>query len=491
MDEHPLLTLVFYSGNRYDSALDSWVYLDKISTNDVYINAQTHLILKASDAYSSTETFYKLGSCQSQLPSLPYIYGETGFTISAPPQDNKFCYGSSDALGNSEKYHEVNLIYDNNPPDAIDDLAVAVWGDGSYKLSWTAVDPNDEITGNKTAAYYLVKYVEDEGGDNLNTIELTESNFNQASDYWAGSPRLGGENDELEIIGLATDKTYHFAVKACDSASNCSSISNVATGLPTGASAAVSEVIFNELMWMGSEGNLYDEWIELKNTTTDKTINLKDWQIIKRKTDGTETCMFTFPNFELKPQELVVVSEYDSDHSAINVPCPGPNCLVVGSGATNDIDFSLANNRLQLKLYNGYWVLPTVSLIDVADDGVGAPAAGKYDSENGVYYSMERNDNPGNGADASSWHSCDNPASTALYWDSGRVERGTPLHPNMSLNKNNKEIYLFKKEEGNGFIVLNGDDNQASESAIIPKEVNLNSPEESSFSGQQENEKNN
>jgi len=421
MDEHPVLTLIFYSGNRYDDAFSSWVYLDKISTNDVYVNAGAELHLQATDALSEAQSYYLLGPCDPEAEGNLYTIP---FSLGGPTEDDKFCYWSDDLLENVEEQHEVTLIYDNIAPNMIDDLAVTEFGDGEFALDWTAVDPNDVITGNDTSAYYLVKYSEE---------LITPANFDQASDYQAESPRPVGLEDHLDVTGLSPDLEYYFAIKACDAATNCSAISNIVSetsGFVGGNPdvEGLQTVVINELMWMGSSSGSGDEWIELRNTTDDP-INLFDWQIIKKRSDGVEQCMFTFPDVEIGANDYIVVSEYDKDHSALDILCPGPKCLVVGEGHTNDRDFSLANNKLQIKLYAGYWVLPEVELIDVADDGVGVPAKGDGD----LYYSMERNPTPGNGADAENWHTCEADAGLlASYWDPGFVEKGTPEALNLS-----------------------------------------------------------
>ncbi len=429
MGEHPILTLVFYAGNKYDDLFDSWVYLDKISTNDVYVSADTSLYLRTTTSLTSVNTYFIKGPCDSEVEGTPYVYGDDGFKLTEETNGNKFCYWSEGGAGNGEDQHEVNLIFDNDPPDSIRDLVIYDWDDGEFILDWTAVDPEDP-TGNDTAAYYLLKYSEDG--------VINAANFDTKADYPTDAPRPALEEEELIVTGLSPGVEYYFALKACDAASNCSNLIAVSVVSATSGevdpdAGGTKEVIINEIMWMGSESSSNDEWVELYNTT-DTAIDLEEWQIIKKRSDGTEQCMFTFPaGASIGGNSYLVVSEYDQDHSAINIACPGPNCLVVGEGHTNDRDFSLANSRLQIKLYDGYWVSPGVSLIDVADDGVGAPASGDYDSGTGIYHSMERNADWGNGADPTNWHSCDDLGS-AVYWDVGLTGEhwGTPGEANMS-----------------------------------------------------------
>ncbi|MDO8626546.1 MAG: lamin tail domain-containing protein, partial [Candidatus Magasanikbacteria bacterium] len=51
----------------------------------------------------------------------------------------------------------------------------------------------------------------------------------------------------------------------------------------SGEAATQSDVIINEIAWMGMAASANDEWIELKNTT-DKTISLKGWTL--KNADG-------------------------------------------------------------------------------------------------------------------------------------------------------------------------------------------------------------
>ena len=107
-----------------------------------------------------------------------------------------------------------------------------------------------------------------------------------------------------------------------------------------------------------------------------------------------------------------LISNFNAEGSKINVL---PNLV--------DKAVSLANSQLQIKLYDGPWEEPTSTIIDIADDGTGAPAAG--DNEN--KYSMVRGPGtgdytPGDGTDPGNWHTADR----AFGWDPGATELGTP-----------------------------------------------------------------
>jgi len=180
-------------------------------------------------------------------------------------------------------------------------------------------------------------------------------------------------------------------------------ISFVVLSLPVYA-VEEGDVVFNELMWMGDFGGNSHEWIELRNTT-DVDIDLTGWDITKLSDEG-ETLKLTIPAGVIPARGYFLISNNNAEDSNIAVE---PDIV--------DSSVSLANSKLQLKLYDGPWDSGGV-LIDAADDGTGAPAAG--DSQ--LMKSMVRNDPPGDGMLAENWHTAD----TQAGWDDGANELGTP-----------------------------------------------------------------
>ncbi len=166
-------------------------------------------------------------------------------------------------------------------------------------------------------------------------------------------------------------------------------------------------VVINELLWMGSSASSADEWIELRNTT-DQSIDLSNWQLTK-KSSGAEVAMLTIPAGKtVAAGGLFVIANYANTNanSTLNV---------VPDYVTTDV--ALSNSALQIKLYDS-----AHALIDTADDGVGNPLSGAYDSAKKLYASMERNPVPGDGTQASNWHA----ASRSLGFKPPAVELGTP-----------------------------------------------------------------
>jgi len=192
---------------------------------------------------------------------------------------------------------------------------------------------------------------------------------------------------------------------------------NTPTPTPTPTSTPVSpvagSVVINEVMWMGSTVSDSDEWIELRNTTGNP-IDLSNCQITSLVgTSNVETLMLTIPSGKtISANGYFLISNFTKGTSAINVE---PDLV--------DTGVVLRNSDLQIKLYKGIWT-DSGNLIDIADDGNGAPMAGLHGANE---QSMERNDDPPSG-----WHTCTNDAcNDATYWDTEGNNYGTPKAPNL------------------------------------------------------------
>lgn len=185
------------------------------------------------------------------------------------------------------------------------------------------------------------------------------------------------------------------------------------------------DIVINELMWMGSYMDPNDSWIELRNTTS-SDIDISGFQLSKIVIGGAggdgkhHVFMLEIPaGFIIPANGFFVISKLDKASSKINVD---PNLV--------DSNLELRDNNLQIKLYKGDWT-DSANLMDTADDADGQPAHGYH----GKFYhlSMERNDIPGNGTLASSWHTCLEFDDTRIYWDNGDIfNYGTPSALNLS-----------------------------------------------------------
>ena len=166
------------------------------------------------------------------------------------------------------------------------------------------------------------------------------------------------------------------------------------------------EVIFSEIMWMGSTSSSADEWVELYNRS-EAEIDLAGWTIARLTNDGEEI-MLLIPEGKIPARATFLIANYPSDdsRSRLNIQ---PQLV--------DAAVALANTKLQLRLYNG---IPDEGgeLIDVADDGKGAPLAGDNDLKQAMVRVLLDQD----GTLSTSWST----AKMASGWDEEAAERGTP-----------------------------------------------------------------
>ena len=262
---------------------------------------------------------------------------------------------------------------------AIDPISDQIVG-APFPITVTAKDASDATVTSFTGTVEI--------SDLSGTINPTISG-NFIAGTWTGNVTINSQytNDQITVT------------KTGGTESGTSNQFDVVTGAGPGS------VVINELMWTGSTLSSADEWIELRNTTSN-AIDLSGWQLTKLSS-GSETFMLEIPAGSTIPANgYFLISNYDEANSQIAVTPDVVNTAV-----------SLANSKLQIKLYNGQWD-GGATLIDVADDGVGAPAAG----DNTNKYSMMRTDPPGDGTLAANWFT----ANFAAGWDAGATEKGTP-----------------------------------------------------------------
>jgi hypothetical protein len=224
----------------------------------------------------------------------------------------------------------------------------------------------------------------------------------------------------------------------------------------THAEGETPPVIINELAWAGSSKPAYgsdDEWIELKNMTSD-AIDISGWQLTKL-VSSKETLMLTTPaNCGIEsPCTIIgngyfVIAKFDAEKSIL---ATDPDVI------TDSSAFKLVNSNLQIKLYEGSFETGKTP-VDVADDGVGTPFAGNQSART----SMERNDIYGPGDVESSWHE----ATVAINLDAGVIDKGTPKAANSEPAKPAPEVTLISPNhaeidtilemesiEGNNFVM--------------------------------------
>jgi len=172
------------------------------------------------------------------------------------------------------------------------------------------------------------------------------------------------------------------------------------------------DVVINEIMWMGSQGNSADEWIELRNMTN-RTIDLSNWVVVNLGEGGGPNANITIPSGKsIGPYGFFLISNDPKGTSIINI----------------DPDFqtssvSLQNNGEQLILKNS-----SGTVMDTANGSTGDWLAGEDPAGQNPKKSMERNSIPGNGIVAGSWHT----ASMQVNLDLTAAELATPRAANSS-----------------------------------------------------------
>ena len=184
--------------------------------------------------------------------------------------------------------------------------------------------------------------------------------------------------------------------------------------------AEEGDVVINELMWMGSDGNSDDEWIELRNMT-DEDIDISNWRI---ENGGSGSGHLQIPNgYSIEAEGYFLILKEKWDETAIDLD----EDLGKDEGMTNVSSMDLKNTGEKLVLENKQG-----DVIDTAWKNRAWPAGENGDKKK----SMERNDTPGDGTDGSDWHTCeDTSCNDVEFWkDADGKNYGTPLAENRSEN---------------------------------------------------------
>jgi len=183
-----------------------------------------------------------------------------------------------------------------------------------------------------------------------------------------------------------------------------------------------SAIVINEIMWMGSFGDEKDEWIELRNMT-DEDVDLSGWRILNGGSGSGLGSHLQIPDgYTIKANGYFLIAKKKWDKTKINLS----KDLEKNEGMTNAAGMDLKDSGEELTLED-----KEKNAIDTAwkDDHCWP------DGWHGIFLhmSMERDDDPGEGGSAPSWHTCfDGRCNSKEYWDHEGFNFGTPGKKNLS-----------------------------------------------------------
>ena len=421
----PVLEIIFYSGNTGSEDYQSWLYVDNVSTAEAVVSDNTIFRLTATDDLSG------VAYSEYLLDGIHWLTGDSFTGADLAFSDANIYFRSVDHDGNVEEVKSRRVVKDIIQPSPVVDLLATALSKNTIVLEWLAPDDNT-----KRVVVYDLRY-------SLTPI-VNDLDFSAALPVAnPPAPKAPAEVENFAVTGLNSGTAYWFAIKAGDAVPNWSLISNPATAVTfIDPNVNPGEVVINELMWMGTSVSFADEYLELRNLT-DQPVNLSGWQLTKLAGGVEVPLAINFTGKTIPAHGYFLIANdnsYGAVDSQINVI---PNIW--------DSSLDLADSNLQIKLYDNFGIL-----IDTADNADGLPAAGEAGP---AYYSMERNETPGNGEEASNWHTCLAPvADLAAYWDSGFGEKGTPGGPNLSYRPEAQpglEFFLREDKLAVGFELIN------------------------------------
>ena len=173
-----------------------------------------------------------------------------------------------------------------------------------------------------------------------------------------------------------------------------------------GGEGVPGDVVVDEVMWMGSSASAADEWVELRSVREVRT-DLSGWTL-EGAGSGGDTLIVP-EGMGISPKGFFLIANYK--HTASSSMLDVEPDWVVSA-------LALPNSKLRIVLRDR-----TGRVVDIADDGVGVPAAGDKEK----LASMVRSDPPGDGTLPESWHT----ATESRGWKEGAVETGTPQNSGM------------------------------------------------------------
>lgn len=363
--------------------------------------------------------------CMALSATSVFTIGRTnaGFSDIEESKDNIWVAGSLDAVPSYIEYFNVVGMNPSQAPDSRITLTNEGSLDYKYNVKFRQTGGDDLLCENLHLVAERDGSAEYEGP--LADFNLQGGLFMQApfdDDNWDFTVTLP-EDADATLENLSCE--WHFDFLAWqtnlpDASQGFSDEESVGPHkIATGEWLTPGDVIINEVMWMGSDGETSDEWIELKNMTG-KDINLSNWNIKQGGTGIGVGAHIEIPNgYSIKANGYFLVTKKKWDDTAVTLTSDLPK----SKGYTHVAGMKLEDEGEQLILED-----KDDRMIDITP--LGAWPAG---SNGSLKQSMERNDIPGDGALATNWHTCvSGAANGAPYWDVTGPNFGTPLAANLS-----------------------------------------------------------
>lgn len=401
-----------------------------------YKSAITKRIFKAIE---------KIGVCVLILaffsPIMAMRGTNAGFSDEEKSEGNKLEIGTLDALASYTEDFDVDEIIPGNQADGSMGLENAGSLDFKYGIKYKNIGGDDDLcealilTAKKDGnTVYDKKLLKDFNLKSFSAINFMISAGE--SNSWIFKIELpDGAGKDLE----KKDCKFNFEMNSwqidfSDGTQGFTDQEFAETQkIKTGDWINPGDVIINEIMWMGSEGDGDDEWIELKNMTGD-TVDLSNWNIAHGGSGASGH--IEIPNgYSIKPHEFFLITRKKWNETKINLD----DDLDKDGGYTHVSGMSLNNSGEDLILQDKF-----ANIVDIAWKSSGSwPAGYENNSSNLKHQSMERNNISGDGTLSKSWHTCDpnvmsdsEIATMHSYWDSGAQQHncGTPGHINLSKN---------------------------------------------------------
>jgi hypothetical protein len=181
------------------------------------------------------------------------------------------------------------------------------------------------------------------------------------------------------------------------------------------------DVVINEIMWMGSDVDEKDEWIELRNMT-DEEIDISNWRIEGLAKGAGEKAHLQIPNgYSIEANGYFLILSKKWNKTAINLD----EDLDKSEGMTNKASMDISDEGEKLELVDQNW-----QIIDTAwKDNEEWPAGEDGEEKR----SMQRNLDPKDGQNSDNWFSClDENCNKEKFWkESEGNNYGTPGEENL------------------------------------------------------------